>query len=70
MSGCAIFMSVRISIISTHNFRHKQTLMMSSVAGAVRIMPAVGLDVPSTSTGVIETESVFTHQCAIELKLL
>lgn len=42
---------------------------MSSVAGAVRIMPAVGLSVPGTSTGVIETESVFTQRCAIHLKL-
>lgn len=43
--------------------------MTSSVAGAVRIMPAVGLGVPGTSTGVIETESVFTQRCAIHLKL-
>lgn len=34
--------------------------MTSSVAGAVRIMPAVGHGVPGTSTGVIETDSVFT----------
>lgn len=31
------------------------------VAGAVRIMPAVGHGVPGTSTGVIETDSAFTQ---------
>lgn len=35
--------------------------MTSAVAGAVRIMPAVGHAVPGTSTGVIETDSVFTQ---------
>lgn len=36
--------------------------MTSPVAGAVRIMPAVGHGVPGTSTGVIETDSVFTQR--------
>lgn len=37
--------------------------MTSPVAGAVRIMPAVGHGVPGTSTGVIETDSAFTQHC-------
>lgn len=39
--------------------------MTSPVTGAVRIMPAVGHGVPGTSTGVIETDSVFTQRCLI-----
>lgn len=35
--------------------------MTSPVAGAVRIMPAVGHGVPGTSTGVIETDSALTQ---------
>lgn len=42
--------------------------MTSPVAGAVRIMPAVGHDVPGTSTGVIKTDSVFTQRCVIQSK--
>lgn len=40
--------------------------MTSPVAGAVRIMPAVGHGVPGTSTGVIETDSAFTQHCVRE----
>lgn len=36
--------------------------MTSPVAGAVRIMPAVGRGVPGTSTGVIETDSAIAPQ--------
>lgn len=42
--------------------------MTSAVAGAVRIMPAVGRGVPETSAGVIETDSVFTQPTPIHLK--
>lgn len=35
--------------------------MTSPVAGAVRIMPAVGRGVPGTSTGVIETDSAIAQ---------
>lgn len=41
---------------------------MSPVTGAVRIMPAVGHGVPGTSTGVIETDSVFTQRCVTHTK--
>lgn len=51
--------------------RHWQTSMWmtSSVAGAVRIMPAVGHGLPGTSTGVIETDSVFSQPSVIKLRL-
>lgn len=43
--------------------------MTSLVAGAVRIMPAVGHGVPGTSTGVIETDSVFTQHSVYLFKV-
>lgn len=42
--------------------------MTSPVAGAVRIMPAVGHGVPGTSTGVIETDSAFTLHSVMRSK--
>lgn len=52
--------SYLFSLGKVRTIGHRQTFkwMTSPVAGAVRIMPAVGRGVPGTSTGVIETDLV------------